>query len=237
MKQLILFILALGAQAQATPAKTCAELLALEFKQKFGLTYLAELRDDANLNDRFRMHAIREGINQQLRLKNFVGNPEALREDFRAGRLNPLEFALSIDANVEAFILYGHDIAQAKIANLSIREVSREVGHGAFAVEPIAAADMIGEYTGILRKRRDREYNNDYIFSTLFPDHIIDAQKAGNATRFINHSSKHFNAMAIEVFSGVRWHVIIIASRNIKAGEQVLIDYGSGYWHGNEPAE
>ncbi|MGE3386751.1 MAG: SET domain-containing protein-lysine N-methyltransferase [Bdellovibrionales bacterium] len=65
--------------------------------------------------------------------------------------------------------------------------------------------------------------------------YAIDAKLEGNETRFINHSSHAANSVYIFIFHNLRWRVLVVASKTIKAGEQVLSDYGKTYWSGRQP--
>lgn len=66
-----------------------------------------------------------------------------------------------------------------------------------FALEPIAADEMVIEYVGqmirpVVADLRERKYNDmgigsSYLFRVDF-ETIIDATKCGNLARFINHS-------------------------------------------------
>lgn len=68
---------------------------------------------------------------------------------------------------------------------------------GLFAMEPIAADEMVIEYVGqkvraIVADIRERQYEatgigSSYLFR-IDIDNIIDATKCGNLARFINHS-------------------------------------------------
>lgn len=115
-----------------------------------------------------------------------------------------------------------------------IRWVNPLIGYGVFASRTIPALTYIGEYTGIVRKRRRRKDRfNNYIFSyTAGPketEFIIDAQTEGNFTRFINHSdSPNLTSRWMEI-DGVS-HIILFANRAIPKGEQLSYDYGAFYW-------
>lgn len=73
-------------------------------------------------------------------------------------------------------------------------------GRGCFAVNDIQKGDFIGEYTGeILSEteamRRQSQSQDHYYLFTISSDCVVDGRSLGNATRFINHSSKkHANA-------------------------------------------
>lgn len=116
----------------------------------------------------------------------------------------------------------------------AIRWVNPLIGYGVFATRTIPALTYIGEYTGIVRKRRRRKDRfNNYIFSYVAgpkeTEFIIDALYEGNFTRFINHSdSPNLTSRWMEI-DGVS-HIILFANRAIPKGEQLSYDYGAFYW-------
>ncbi|WP_213358310.1 SET domain-containing protein [Chlamydiifrater phoenicopteri] len=109
------------------------------------------------------------------------------------------------------------------------------IGYGVFASKNIPAWSYIGEYTGILRRRKAVWMDeNDYCFRYPLPlftikYFTIDSGNHGNFTRFINHSDNP-NAEAIGVFHDGLFHVIIRSIKPIKAGEEICYHYGPLYW-------
>jgi hypothetical protein len=120
-----------------------------------------------------------------------------------------------------------------------IVRISDRVGNGLVAGQYIPAGTVIGEYGGeIVRVTpavpRDRD--NTY-FAPYAPDAIpgserfvIDAKRAGNPTRFINHSDANPNAAWAPVFDGKKFRLIIAATRPIPEGRQILLKYRQSYW-------
>lgn len=84
-------------------------------------------------------------------------------------------------------------IRQAHIAEIYIQTVNEQVGYGVFACAELAAGQMIGEYTGLARRKKDSDCSNAYIFNYTV-DSVIDASKRGNSMRFVNHSSRNPNS-------------------------------------------
>jgi len=60
---------------------------------------------------------------------------------------------------------------------------------------------------------------------------IIDAAKVGNNTRYENHAKKpNFNCEAqIRLVNGEH-RIGLVATKKIDVGEEILLDYGEGYW-------
>lgn len=124
---------------------------------------------------------------------------------------------------------YAEQIRSGTGADVYIQKVSDEVGFGVFANENIEEEQLIGEYTGLARLKRDADCSNAYIFS-YNKNGVVDARKRGNAMRFVNHSSRDPNAIYKRVLVDGVQHIIFVALRRIIAGEQIGFDYGEAYW-------
>lgn len=127
------------------------------------------------------------------------------------------------------------DIENMIIPKIAICWVNSQIGYGVFAIQDIPAWSFLGEYTGILRKRRSIWLDeNDYCFRYPIPKRswkylTIDSGKQGNFTRFINHSDLP-NAEAISIFYNNSIRIIIRSTQLIKKHEQITYDYGPLYW-------
>lgn len=130
---------------------------------------------------------------------------------------------------------YSEGIRGTPHLDLTIAWISNEIGYGVWTNQDIPANSFVGEYTGILRKRRFwGRWKNLYCFdyttgpkrSTSF---VIDCQDGGNHTRFINHASTP-NLQLVSVFYEGIMHVILYAKEDIPAGTQLCYDYGEDYW-------
>lgn len=104
---------------------------------------------------------------------------------------------------------------------------------GLYAIEPIAANEMIIEYVGeIIRQkvseRRERNYlrsgiGSSYLFR-IDEATVIDATKRGGIARFINHCcTPSCTAKIIKVEGQKR--IVIYALRDIAADEELTYDY------------
>jgi SET domain-containing protein len=138
------------------------------------------------------------------------------------------------ETNVWAAHLFEKPLCLKKEIPYLIKKVNPLVGYGVFATSKISELSFIGEYTGVVRKRRFwGEFSNDYVFSYSIEPHdtpwVIDAREKGNFTRFINHSYEP-NLTAKWIISGGVAHIILFANRLIYPGEQLTYDYGPKYW-------
>jgi SET domain-containing protein len=99
-----------------------------------------------------------------------------------------------------------------------------KTGLGLFALRPIASGKRIIEYYGeiITNEEADRR-GGKYLFE-LDEKHSIDGKARDNIARYINHSCRP-NAEGLT--TGKR--IWIWALRNIKAEEELTINYGKEY--------
>lgn len=130
--------------------------------------------------------------------------------------------------------LYESDLLAQKQIDFAIRPVHPLVGHGVFTKKGIPRGAFVGEYAGVVRRRkRFFDGNNDYVFGYVIgpqdTPYVIDAKEKGNFTRFINHSFNP-NLVSKWIISNDRAHIIFVAKRNIAKDEQLTYDYGPYYW-------
>lgn len=108
-------------------------------------------------------------------------------------------------------------------------------GNGVFAVRDIPAGAALIEYRGrvITQAQADRRYDgttdtgHTFLF-ILNEDYVIDANRDGNAARWINHScDPNCEAVIHEHASNRRLDRVLIESvRPIRSGEEITYDYG-----------
>lgn len=99
-----------------------------------------------------------------------------------------------------------------------------KTGLGLFALRPITTGKRIIEYVGeiITNEEADRR-GGKYLFE-LDEKRSIDGKTRSNIARYINHSCRP-NAEGLTTGNRI-W---IWALKDIKAGEQITIDYGKDY--------
>lgn len=115
---------------------------------------------------------------------------------------------------------------------VEIRYINKDIGYGVFAKQYIRPYTLLNHYGGILRPDQAISEDNDstFMFSN-FPDFSIDAAKAGNWCRFMNHSEKGANVVAWEHYSEWGPRILFtVGKKGIRKGTQLLYSYGDSYW-------
>ncbi|XP_069789612.1 N-lysine methyltransferase KMT5A-A isoform X2 [Narcine bancroftii] len=111
-------------------------------------------------------------------------------------------------------------------------------GRGVMATKPFQRGEFVVEYHGDLiefadAKNREAEYAQDpstgcymYYFQYLSKTYCVDATKESTRLgRLINHSKNGNCQTKLHDVDG-KPHLILVASRNIENGEELLYDYG-----------
>lgn len=137
---------------------------------------------------------------------------------------------------------FAKEIAEPNLPPVSIKWIDSQIGWGVFATSPIKKMTFIGEYGGIVRKRRRVDTKNAYCFEYTIAEgrdspYVIDACDQGGMIRFVNHSSEPNLLCQLATLNGIS-HVIFVAKETIQAGSQLLYDYGPNYWtYRDEPLD
>lgn len=136
---------------------------------------------------------------------------------------------------------FAKEISGGHEPKVSLRWINSSLGYGVFAEEEITTGAYIGEYTGLVRRRRRHsDRRNDYCFEYtigdwIFNPFIIDAKDQGNFTRFINHSEKNPNLESLSVYVDQVMHIIFVALKPIPIGTQLCYHYGDTFWKKRRP--
>lgn len=134
--------------------------------------------------------------------------------------------------------MYGQDIANRKLVDMSVRWLGKDVGYGIFAEQDIAKDELIGIYTGVVMDRvkiGSKDYAWAYPATTTRGTRIsLDAKYEGNELRFINHSYNPNSVVRFIIGIDGLWHVCYVASKEIKKGQQILVSYGKKYWQSRQ---
>lgn len=114
------------------------------------------------------------------------------------------------------------------------------MGRGLFATRALEEGVVIGQYTGdvldvtdfVTRYPDGGKERGDYVVR-VSPEWWIDAacEARSNHTRFINHAdAPNVGAFGDELGDAPR--LVLFTLKPVAAGEQLLLDYGPGYWEG-----
>lgn len=108
------------------------------------------------------------------------------------------------------------------------------LGLGLFAGEDIPEETLVGEYTGLVKKRTlfvsaRRDYVGEYTIPGYPVRYIIDAEYYGSLLRYVNHADNP-NVYSISVIIDDILRIFFVAKRPLQAGEQLFLDYGPHYW-------
>lgn len=214
-------VVAIDGRARKVPAKEFASM----FGARLLKTSVAERRYARDL----------ESINNSYRrLAPYIDGQLSYTQGIKSGDLHHVSNKL---------LLAVLDNKKRRLPRVAIVRISDRVGNGLVAGQYIPAGMIIGEYGGEIvkvtpampRGRRDNTY-----FAPYAPDavpgsemFVIDAKRAGNPTRFINHSGANPNAAWAPVFDGKKFRLIIAATRPIPEGRQILLKYRQSYWLGS----
>ena len=127
--------------------------------------------------------------------------------------------------------------------DIEVRE-SAGKGMGVFARRTIDAGELVASYSGMIRTTEDanraRVYGrttNAYAINLEVDDDgngwVVDGEDPERSAwpRYINHSVRRANCEAARATAfGICYCIYFRARRPIAEGEEVLWDYGGGYW-------
>lgn len=99
--------------------------------------------------------------------------------------------------------------------------------------EDVKSGAFLGEYKGEVitsdeADRRGKLYDKrgvSFLFN-LNLNQVIDATRAGNKFRYVNHSGKRPNCGAKVLMAGCTHRIGMFARKDMKAGEELFFDYG-----------
>ena len=132
-------------------------------------------------------------------------------------------------------IYFDKEIQQGMHPQVAIRFIDKEVGFGVFAMQRIPPCSYVGEYTGMIQEKKskhlvDKRYCVRYtVWEMGRKNFVIDAEKMGNFTRFINHSANPNLSLQSVYWRGMP-RMIFMALKEIEEGTQFTFDYGTFFW-------
>ncbi len=130
---------------------------------------------------------------------------------------------------------YQKELKEGWVANVTVQWINQTMGFGLFADEDLPKSTYIGEYTGHVHRYNPFQPTNT-AYSISYPQmpwtlqkYLIDAEKGGNETRFINHAQEP-NLEVNSVCDRGLMRIIFVTKRAVKSSEQLTFDYGAAYW-------
>lgn len=109
-------------------------------------------------------------------------------------------------------------------------------GKGLFAKINIEKGTDILEYTGKItswKEANHKDGKNLYIFY-VNRNHVVDASvKGNNLARYVNDAEGLSKIKGLSnncVYEIKNKKVILVATKKIKSGEELFVEYGKGYW-------
>ena len=131
-------------------------------------------------------------------------------------------------------IYFEKEILNPRAPQVELRWIDDQIGWGVFAAQNLPAQYYIGEYAGLVRRKRFKDSKNAYCFQYAIVQGestrlTIDAKDQGGISRFINHSDTPNLTSNLATTHNLS-HVILYTSRPIPKGEQLCYSYGPDYW-------
>ncbi|KAK5578800.1 hypothetical protein RB653_008473 [Dictyostelium firmibasis] len=117
--------------------------------------------------------------------------------------------------------------------NVILGFISESVGWGLFAGKDFKSGDFIVRYGGMITMNDKMETTN-YNMMISNEDFGLDASKYRSMGGMINHSNKFKNAESECIFEYGCEQALITATKSIKKGEQIFIDYSKSFWGENQ---
>lgn len=110
--------------------------------------------------------------------------------------------------------------------DFELRVGRSSAGLGLFAESDIPKGSCIIEYVGRTISKEESETSRSKYLFEISKSKTIDGKPKWNKAGYINHSCRP-NAES-EIHKG---RVFILATKNIKAGEEIVYDYGKEYFN------
>lgn len=119
---------------------------------------------------------------------------------------------------------------KVKKKDLAIKFISQNLGFGIFANQEFLEGDFLGEFCGKVTTNLNSESKHYYFRYINNTDYIIAPRNTGNEMQFVNHSYTPNCDWLRIIGNDNKYHIIIVAIKEIKKGEELLVNYGEEYW-------
>ncbi|XP_073999250.1 SET domain containing 1 isoform X1 [Rhodnius prolixus] len=194
--------------------------------------YKVDVKQKMKHKHNFAAHTMGSGLVEQAEIatqvKGATGKMVAISREARSNQRRILTaFGTDTVSDLLKFNILKFRKKQLRFAKSSIHD------WGLFAMEPIAADEMVIEYVGqmirpVVADLRERQYEatgigSSYLFR-IDLETIIDATKCGNLARFINHSCNP-NCYAKIITIDSQKKIVIYSKQQINVNEEITYDY------------
>jgi len=115
--------------------------------------------------------------------------------------------------------------------DLVLAYIDETIGYGIFAGKDYSLGDFVVRYGGYL-SNSDSIVDRDFVMDSGIEGIGLDAKKFRNLGGMINHSARPNVESQCFFYGGVE-QALITATKDIKKGDQLFLDYDTNYW-GNE---
>lgn len=130
-------------------------------------------------------------------------------------------------------VYFNKETQKGQVPKLTLKYINDQIGFGVFAAQKIPSCTFIGEYTGIIKPGKPAKDNYYSVRYTTWElgrkSYMIDAEKAGNFTRFLNHSTDPNLGLQSIYWRGLP-RMILVSLKEIEEGAQLTFDYGNLFW-------
>uniref|UniRef100_A0A3B4AZX2 [histone H4]-lysine(20) N-methyltransferase n=1 Tax=Periophthalmus magnuspinnatus TaxID=409849 RepID=A0A3B4AZX2_9GOBI len=233
--------------AKEQKTKSCAEMgeksAASELKESSGQTKAGPIKDNKPQASKNRSQAVHKNFDTEtlvltliclFRSENKAPKNKKVTDYFpirRSNRKTKAELKSEEHRHLDDLIKNGVE------EGMEVKVIEGK-GRGVFAVKGFKKGDFVVEYSGDLlelseAKARETQYAQDpstgcymYYFQYQTKTYCVDATKESSRLgRLINHSKSGNCQTRLHPIEGTP-HLILIASRDISADEELLYDYG-----------
>ncbi len=211
-----------------------------------GVEYVKLEKKDSSLNGA-KAYSFVSSANSQLNIRVLSSNSIDKRSEkaFKAALVqqNKKKIKLSEKDKVLYQTAISRDEEERILpSSIEIRKINDAIGYGLFAKQQIEKNTILGEYVGTIKTNKlinAEDEGGAYSFAlpkeSAFTNFGIDARSSGNFARFINHGGPKKSNIYTRIYYDEKGpHIFYITDATIKAGTQLLVDYGKDYCWGDK---
>ena len=152
-------------------------------------------------------------------------------------RVEPMRKLFDLLYSLQLQLLDQQELTMGK--DVEIREAGSK-GMGVFALRRLEVGELVGRYSApvlsmeeSIRAAETGMTSDLYSFSLDGSNWVLDAEDAArsNWLRYLNHSRRRDNCIPVPAtILGFNYAAMFQVSRQVQPGDELLFDYGTGYW-------